>query len=371
MKKIVIIGSTGSIGTQTLNVVRRHNDKFQVVGLVANSNVELLIKQKEEFGVENCGLFLNSTGVAANGLVYGKECYDIAKLPEADIILVAASGISALPYVVNAIKAKKSIALANKETLVCAGELIMPMVKNSGIDLLPVDSEHSAIWQCLRGGQRKDVKKLILTASGGSFLRTPIEDLKDVTVENALKHPNWNMGKKITIDSATMFNKGLEIIEAKWLFDMDIDDINVVIHPESIVHSMVEFADSSVIAQLSYPTMEIPIQLALTYPDRLNSAVSSLDFAKIGQLHFEQLDKVKYPSVDLCVKASKEGGFYPTILNASNEILVDRFIKGQIKYLDIFDKTVAILEKRWEKMPLNLDNIQYISDKAMNLAREI
>ncbi|MEG2116664.1 MAG: 1-deoxy-D-xylulose-5-phosphate reductoisomerase, partial [Clostridia bacterium] len=217
----------------------------------------------------------------------------------------------------------------------------------------------------------KDVKKLILTASGGSFLRTPLEDLKDVTVENALKHPNWNMGKKITIDSATMFNKGLEIIEAKWLFDMDIDDINVVIHPESIVHSMVEFADSSVIAQLSYPTMEIPIQLALTYPDRLNSAVSSLDFAKIGQLHFEQLDKVKYPSVDLCVKASKAGGFYPTILNASNEILVDRFIKGQIKYLDIFDKTVAILEKRWEKMPLNLDNIQYISDKAMNLAREI
>lgn len=372
MKKIVIIGSTGSIGTQTLKVVEKHRDLFEVVGLVANTNAELLLEQRSKFEVSNCGLFFGDKAKGNDSnLVYGKECYDIASLANVDVVLICASGISALPYVIKAINAKKTIAIANKETLVCAGELIMPLVAKSGIDFLPVDSEHSAIWQCLRAGNKKDVKKLILTASGGAFKHTSIEQLKFVTAEDALKHPNWNMGKKITVDSATMFNKGFEVIEAKWLFDIDIDNIDVVVHQESIIHSMVEFVDSSVIAQMSYPTMEIPIELALAYPNRIDVQIPPLDFVKVGALHFEKLDEVKFPSVDLAKKVAKVGGFYPTVLNSANEVLVDRFLNGEIGFLDIYNKVEKALDIKIESLPMTLENIMYISDKTMRIAKNL
>ncbi len=391
MKKIVIIGSTGSIGTQALNIAEKHKDKFEVLALVANSNKELLLEQKRKFHVKHCGLFsinksnLNSNQNAENttsdknisssnnekSLVYGEECYELAKLAEADVIVVASSGIDTLPYLINAIKAKKTIAIANKECLVAAGEIVMPMVKKYGATLIPVDSEHSAIWQSSHSGEKKDIKKLLLTASGGPFLNYKKEDLKHVTLAQTLKHPNWTMGRKITVDSATMFNKGLEIIEAKWLFDMSVDNIEVVVHRESIIHSMVEFADSTVIAQMSYPSMEIPIQLALTYPSRIESNVPSLDFAKLSTLHFEAIDSEKFPAINLSKEVCKLGDFYPTIMNSANEMLVDRFINEKIGYLDIYSKVEKILAMEVEKLDMTIENIIYISNKTKRIAETI
>ena len=371
MKKLVIIGSTGSIGTQTLNIVEKHSDKFEVLALVANANKELLLEQKRKFDVKQCGLFSNNKGEKDSEIIYGEDCYDLAKLEDADVVVIASSGIDTLPYLMNAIKAKKTIAIANKECLVAAGEIVMPMVKEYGATLIPVDSEHSAIWQSSHSGEKKDIKKLLLTASGGPFLNLSKEDLQNVTLAQTLKHPNWTMGRKITVDSATMFNKGLEIIEAKWLFDMSVDDIEVVVHKESIIHSMVEFNDSTVIAQMSYPSMEIPIQLALTYPSRIETNVNSLDFSKLSTLHFEKLDNEKFPAVELAKEACRLGGFYPTILNSANEMLVDRFIKEEIGYLDIYSKVKKVMEMEFEHLDMTIENIIYISNKAKRIAQTI
>ncbi len=344
MKKIVIIGCTGSVGTQTLNVIKRHSDKFEVLGAVAHSNYEKLIEIKNKFTVKHCGLFFPNDKVD-NSIVYGEDCIEIAGLKEADIVVIASSGISALNYVVKAIENGKTIAIANKETLVSGGEFIMPLVKKHNATLIPIDSEHNAIWQCLMAGEKKDVSKLILTASGGAFRDKSIEELKNVTKADALKHPNWSMGAKITVDCASMMNKGLEIIEAKWLFDMPIDKIDVVLHRESIIHSMVEFVDRSCMAELSYPTMEIPIGLALSFPHRLVQNVPSLDFFSIKNLSFQDIDNEKYPFLNLCKEVGRIGGLLPTVMNTANEVMVEKFLNGEIAYLDIFAYVRKIVEE--------------------------
>ncbi len=371
MKNIVIIGSSGSIGTQALNVISRHSDKYRVLALVAGSNAELLLKQKEEFGVLNYGLFSYNEKCDDGVCVFKEKCYDFACMEQADVVLIASSGVSALPYVVKAIKAKKVIAIANKETLVAAGEIIMPMVKEYGATLIPVDSEHSAIWQSKMAGQDKDVRRILLTCSGGPFRDTPIEKLATVTLSDTLKHPNWSMGRKITCDSATMFNKALEVIEAKWLFDVDDKDIEVVVHKESIVHSMVEFNDSTVMAELSYPSMEIPIQLAFSYPDRFESGVKGLDFKTLSTLSFEPLDEVKFKAVALARKMLSLGGFHSAIMNSANEEIVNRFINGEIRYVDVYPLVEKVANMSFPKMDFTIENILVMDEKVREVARTV
>ena len=302
MKEIIIFGSTGSIGTQTLNIVRRNRDKFKVVGMSCNSNTELLAEQVREFEPKYVAISDESAGKAFKmehsdiEVMYGEGApVELANIDEGEIIVAGQVGVSGLLPTIAAIKAGKNIALANKETMVTGGDYVVPLAKRYGVEIYPVDSEHSAIWQsCHFDSNDKAIKKIILTASGGSFRDYTMSELENVTVEQALKHPTWNMGAKVTIDSATMMNKGLEVIEAKYLFDVPIDDIEVVIHKESIVHSMVEYVDNTVMAELSYPSMELPIALALTYPQRIEGAVPSIDWRKLGSLTFTSPDLKKY-----------------------------------------------------------------------------
>ena len=343
MKEIIIFGSTGSIGTQTLNIVRRNMDKFKVVGLSCNSNTELLGEQVKEFCPKYVAISDEAAGKAFSSehpeveVIYGEDApCKLASVPEGELIVAGQVGISGLMPTIEAIKNRKNVALANKETMVTGGDYVIPLAKKYGVEIYPVDSEHSAIWQsCHFNTADKAIKKLILTASGGSFRDYTLEQLEDVTVEQALQHPTWTMGAKVTIDSATMMNKGLEVIEAKQLFGVGIDDIEVVIHKESIVHSMVEYVDNTVIAELSYPSMELPIALALTYPEHIESAVPSIDWKKLASLSFAKPDMKKYKCLDLAIKAGREGGLRPVVLNAANEVLVEMFLKGLIKYLDI------------------------------------
>ncbi len=338
---ISILGSTGSIGTQTLNVCRDLGIKVNAIS--AANNIDLLEKQAREFSVKLVGVYneqkaeqlktrLADTDITVIGGEKGN--IEVAKYPESSVIITAMSGMIGLVPTVEAIKAKKRIGLANKETLVCAGHIIMPLAKEYGSEIIPVDSEHSAIFQCLNGADGNKIKKIILTASGGPFYKMKKEQLENVTVKDALKHPNWSMGAKITIDSASLMNKGLEMIEAKWLFDVDIDDVEVVVHRESIVHSAVEFYDGSVIAQLGVPQMYLPIKYALTYPNRVESGEHNLSlFGKT--LNFDAPDTETFKCLKLAVKASKLGGIYPTIMNAANEQAVALFLDEQIKFTDI------------------------------------
>lgn len=337
MKKIALIGSTGSIGRQVLEVVRRNPERFKIAALVAGANEEKLKLQCEEFKPHFSALAKRDSALAL-------EC---AALPEADIVFNAASGFAGVKYSFAAINAGKTLALANKETLVCAGELIMPLAEEKGVKILPVDSEHSAIWQCLNFDARKKVKRLILTASGGAFRGMDESVLDKVTPEQALNHPTWKMGKKVTIDSATLMNKGYEIIEAHYLYGTPYENIEGVIQPQSVVHSLVEFNDGACLAQMSYPTMELPIQLALSHPDRLSSCVESMDFTKAFSLAFEPLEREKYPCYDLAIRCGKAGGTYPCVLNAADEIAVRAFLDGKISFTDIFrivDTVVHTLE---------------------------
>ena len=343
-KRIAILGSTGSIGSQTLAVVREHPDLFSVELLTANNSVELLEQQAREFNVPNVVICnpekygLLSRGLSGTGTKVhsGMDAVcDLVTAPEVDIVVASMVGFSGLRPTLAAIGAGKPIALANKETLVAAGSIVMGAAAKNGVDILPVDSEHSAIFQCLLGAGPNKLEKIHLTASGGPFRTWPKEEIAKATKDMALKHPNWNMGAKITIDSATMMNKGFEVIEAKWLFDTDASKINVLVHPESIIHSMVEFADGAVIAQMGWPDMREPIQLALSYPERLTLSNRKLDFPELGKMTFHRPDLDKFPCLSLAFEAIGKGGNVPAALNAANEAAVAAFLRDKIGFYDI------------------------------------
>ncbi|XID95092.1 1-deoxy-D-xylulose-5-phosphate reductoisomerase [Paenibacillaceae bacterium WGS1546] len=353
MKKVAVLGSTGSIGTQTLDVIARRPESFEVVGLAAGSNVKLLLEQARAFkpkwvSTANGALadVVRAEVPADVRVVHGEDgLKQVAGQSGADYVVSALVGSLGLTSTLAAIEAGADIGLANKETLVTAGHLVMRRAKEKGVSILPVDSEHSAIFQCLNGENAKAVKRLVLTASGGSFRDLGRDKLADVTVEDALKHPNWSMGAKVTIDSATMANKGLEVIEARWLFDLPYEQIDVVLHPESIVHSMVEFVDTSVIAQLGNPDMRVPIQYALTYPERIESPASPLDLLKQGTLRFREMDFARYPCLRLAYEAGRGGGTATTVFNAANEIAVSRFLNREIPFLAIEETIERVLGK--------------------------
>lgn len=343
MKKIAILGSTGSIGTQTLEVVRENGD-IEVLALAAGNNITLLEQQIREFHPRLAAVWSEEKAKELKShirdldvrVVSGMEgLLEVAAMPGTDILVTAIVGMIGILPTIEAIKAGKDIALANKETLVAAGHIIMPLANKCHVKILPVDSEHSAIFQSLQGGQKKALHKILLTASGGPFRGRTKEELEDIQVEDALKHPNWAMGRKITIDSSTMVNKGLEVIEAKWLFGVDVDQVQVVVQPQSIIHSMVEYEDGAVIAQLGTPDMKLPIQYALYYPERRYLPGDRLDFGTLSQITFEKPDMETFYGLKLAYEAGRTGGSLPTVLNAANEKAVAMFLNREIRYLQI------------------------------------
>ena len=350
---VAILGSTGSIGTQTLDVIDRHSELFEVYALTAHSNIDLLVEQAKRYLPEVVAIaderHYKTLREALDGLPVkvfagADSICQIAAMSPIDTVVTAMVGYSGLLPTVKAIEAGKKIALANKETLVVAGELVTDLTLRNRVDIVPIDSEHSAIFQCLVGENENSVEKLILTASGGAFRDTPKDDLRLAKAADALRHPTWKMGAKITIDSATMMNKGFEVIEARWLFDIPIDKIEVIIHPQSIVHSMVQFCDGSIKAQLGQPDMRHPIQYALTFPDRLDAQVERANLADIHQLTFEKPDYEKFRNLRLAYDALRRGGNIPCILNAANEVAVDAFLKGKIGFFamsDIIEQTIS------------------------------
>ena len=354
MRKIVLLGSTGSIGTQTLDVVRNNKSELEIIGLAANTRVSDVEAQVREFGPKYVCMYDEK---AAEDLkvriadldvkVYSgmDGLLELSSAPEADTVLTAVVGMIGIRPTIRAIESGKDIALANKETLVCAGHIIMPLAKEKGVQILPVDSEHSAIFQSLHGEPKDKLEKILLTASGGPFRGKKKSELENMTAADALKHPNWDMGPKVTIDSSSLVNKGLEVMEARWLFDVSLDDIEVVIHPQSIVHSAVQFVDGAVIAQLGVPDMKLPIQYALFYPDRRPMAEKRLDLFELGSLTFEKPDTDTFRGLSLAFKAAREGGSMPTVFNAANEMAVKRFLKGDIRYLEIYDMIDEAMEQ--------------------------
>ena len=354
MKNIVVLGSTGSIGTQTLEIVDAYPDRLQIVALAAGSNVEKIEPQIRKYHPKKVVMFDEAAAKALKTKVADLDVtvlagmsglIEICIMEEADVVLTAVVGMIGITPTIEAIKAGKDIALANKETLVTAGHIIMPLAKQMGVSILPVDSEHSAIFQSLNGEPKNRLKKILLTASGGPFRGMSKAQLADKTVKDALKHPNWSMGPKITIDSATMVNKGLEVMEAGWLFDVNYDQIQVVVHPQSIIHSMVEYADGAVIAQLGLPDMKLPIQYALFYPDRLPMNTEGIDFFQLGQISFERPDLETFQGLKLAYEAFKIGGSMPTVFNAANEKAVSLFLHEKIRFLDIADIIAETMSK--------------------------
>lgn len=355
-KRIALLGSTGSIGQQTLDVVRRFPDHFRIVALAARSNVSLLAQQVHEFRPALVTCFADTPEVEAKAhqllpeAVLGEQgLLAVATHADADIVVAATSGLVGLKPALAAIGAGKTIALANKETLVMAGHIVTQAAQRAGVSIYPIDSEHSAIWQSLRGEEKHDVHRLLLTASGGPFRSTSMQELQAVTVNQALAHPTWHMGPKITIDSATLMNKGLEVIESRWLFDVPYERIDVVVHPESIIHSMVEFIDGSVKMQASLPSMHLPIMNALAYPARLDATetgfIRELSWARVASLHFEALDIARFPCFRLAIEAGKRGGTYPSALVGADEEAVELFLAGKIKFLEIAELIESVLER--------------------------
>ena len=396
MKRISILGSTGSIGRQTLDVVESHRGKFEVVALAAGSNVELAAEQVAKFrpsvvsvGTESgarllCEALKSRRSLATNraGTAYGEGpsrtpevlfgaegIERVATHPDAEMVVSAAVGVVGLPATYKAIQVGKHIALANKEVLVAAGEVVMEAVNRSGVALLPVDSEHNAIHQCLRGGGPAEVRRLVLTASGGPFRKLPLTRFAKITPKRALAHPNWKMGQRITIDSATMMNKGFEVIEARWLFGVGLDNIHVVIHPQSTIHSMVEFVDGSILAQLGPTDMRMPIQYALTYPERVPSNTHALDWSALKKLDFEEVPAKKFPCLTLAKEAMRKGGLLPCALNAADEVAVAAFLEKRLSFLGI----AAVIEKVLEKMPCtsigSIEDVLNADAEARRLAR--
>ncbi|MGN1267266.1 MAG: 1-deoxy-D-xylulose-5-phosphate reductoisomerase [Dorea sp.] len=345
MKKIAILGSTGSIGTQTLEVVKENGD-IEVLGLAAGNNIKLLEEQIREFSPKVVAVWSEEkakelrTNIADLNVkvVSGMEgLIEVSVLEDVEILVTAIVGMIGIRPTIEAIKAGKHIALANKETLVTAGHIIMPLAKEKNVQILPVDSEHSAIFQSLQGNAHDSIHKILLTASGGPFRGRKLEDLMNIRVEDALKHPNWTMGQKITIDSSTMVNKGLEVIEAKWLFDVDVDKVQVIVQPQSIIHSMVEYVDGAIMAELGTPDMKLPIQYALYYPERRYLPGERLDFWSLGKIDFEKPDMKTFYGLELAYEAGRKGGSLPTVFNAANELAVKKFLNREIKYLEIME----------------------------------
>ncbi len=381
-RRIALLGSTGSIGRQTLDVVRRFPDSFKVVALAARSNVELLAKQVQEFKPSLVTCFADTPGIeekaqaALPGVVLGEQgLLEVATHAEADIVVAATSGLRGLKPTLAAIGAGKTIALANKETLVMAGHLVMQAAQRTGVSILPIDSEHSAIWQCLRGEDNREVNRLLLTASGGPFRHATLKDLQAVTVEQALAHPTWRMGPKITVDSATLMNKGLEVLEARWLFGVPYEHIDVVVHPESIIHSMVEFIDGSIKMQASLPSMHLPIMNALAYPQRLNNAdsgfIRELHWADVARLNFERLDLERFPCFRLALEAGKRGGTYPCALVGADEEAVELFLSGKIGFLEIAQLIEGVLERHQSVEQPDVTMILEACAWARKTAREL
>ena len=372
MKKIAILGSTGSIGTQTLDVVRANGD-IEVLGISAGRNVKMLEEQAREFHPQLIAVWDEN---AAKDLavrladmdvkiVSGMEgLLELARMPQTDILVTAVVGMIGIRPTMEGIKAGKDIALANKETLVTAGHLIIPMAKEHGVQILPVDSEHSAIFQALHGEKRAQVEKLLITASGGPFRGRKREELEYVTLADTLKHPNWVMGQKITVDSATLVNKGLEVMEARWLFDVDLDHIQVVVQPKSIIHSMVEFTDGAVMAQLGTPDMRLPIQYALYYPERRYLDGERLDFHKLKEIAFEDPDMDTFLGLPMAMDAARKGGSMPTVFNAANELAVKKFLQEKIGFLDIYDIIAQSMERHTVIRNPELEEILAVEDET-------
>lgn len=364
-KKLVVLGSTGSIGESALRVARDLPDEMQVIALAANSSVDSLARQVAETGVKHACLYdeaacekLQSSVDDSVSLCCGEAgLIELATLPEADMILIAIVGTAGLRPALAAIEAGKDIAVASKEILVMAGEAVMKAAKKHGVNVLPVDSEHNAIFQCLENRQASEVSRLILTASGGPFRQLPAEQLEQVTLQQALKHPTWEMGQKITIDSATLFNKGLEMIEARWLFDVEMDRVDVIVHPQSIVHSMVEFVDGSILAQLSTTDMCFPIQYAVTWPRRVANSLKPLDFAQLAKLDFEKPRFDDFPALNLATWAGNDGGTLPAVLNAANEVAVARFLSETIAFPKIWQCVEQTMQAHQNISEPSLDQI--------------
>ena len=375
MKSISLIGSTGSIGRQVCSVVRRYPEKFKIESIVANSSAELFLEQVREFMPKYAALADETVGKAIVDKIpkgvkfgYGEQATEEA-IAYGEVAFVAATGFAGLKYSLKAAELKKDLALANKETLVCGGELVMNKIKGAGIDLMPVDSEHSALWQALNFRANAPFRRLIITASGGPFYSYTKEQLQGVTPASALKHPTWQMGAKITIDSATLLNKGFEVIEAKWLYDCPLEKIHTVVQPESIIHSMVEFEDGAIMAQMSYPTMELPIQLALTYPQRLDCGLKPLDFEALGAIRFLPLDRKKFPCYDLALKSAEMGDNYSCALNGAGEIAVHAFLEGKIPFLAIAETIEAALAKTERIKPDSYEALKATDAQARALAK--
>ena len=365
MKNIAILGSTGSIGTQTLDVARKNED-LRVVAVSAGKSVEKLEEQIREFHPilaavwdEKAARDLKTRIADTDTKVVSgmEELLELASMPESDILVTAIVGMIGIRPTMEGIRAGKDIALANKETLVTAGHLIMPMAREYGVSILPVDSEHSAIFQAIHGEENKEIHKLLITASGGPFRGRTTEELRNVTVADTLKHPNWVMGRKITVDSATLVNKGLEVMEARWLFDMDLDHIQVVVQPQSIIHSMVEFKDGAIMAQLGTPDMRLPIQYALYYPHRRYLDGDRLDFTKLREITFEVPDMETFRGLPMAIQASREGGSMPTVFNAANELAVKKFLEEKIGFLDIYEIIAQSMERHKKIEHPDLDEI--------------
>lgn len=378
MKKLSILGSTGSIGKSTLEVLSKHPDKFRVIALAARNSIEDLELQIKEFKPEVVAVAdeaaarqLKKKGLPVEILTGEQGIVDVATLDSIDTVVSAVVGSPGLVPTYEAIKAGKDIALATKEALVMAGKIIMAEAAAKGVSIIPVDSEHSAVFQCLDGRDMNEVDKIILTASGGSFRDKSVSELASVTLAEALNHPNWDMGRKITIDSATLMNKGLEVIEAFWLFNVPLEKIDVVIHPQSIIHSMVSFIDGSVIAQMSVPDMKGPISYALSYPERFGDILPPLDLAKIGELTFHEPDLKKYPAIKLTYDALEAGGTMPCVLNAANETAVDAFLNESISYTDITSVVAETMDRHTIVAGDTIEEIVGVSDWAKQQAEDI
>ncbi|MBI9011955.1 MAG: 1-deoxy-D-xylulose-5-phosphate reductoisomerase [Clostridiales bacterium] len=380
MKKITILGSTGSIGTQSINILSKYPNDFKIIALTGNQNIELLLKQTTEIKPKYVVIFNEIIYKAKKHLFDHLEVtvlsglsglIEVATLEDVDVVINSVVGNIGLMPTLKAIQAKKQVAIANKECLVTAGEILMKEASLHQVDILPIDSEHSAIFQALQGNSLKDIKRVILTASGGPFRNTSREAIENMKASDALKHPNWSMGRKISIDSATLMNKGLEVIEAKWLYDLSIDQIDVIVHPQSIIHSMVEYHDHSIIAQMSLPTMEIPILYALSYPERKPMMFETVDFVKLGALTFEAPRRDDFPCLDLAFEAINRGGLVPTVLNAANEELVYAYLKNEISFYDISKYVEKAMNHFDIRQLTSIDDVLVYDQKTRTYIKEI
>lgn len=380
MENIAILGSTGSIGCNSLDVINKLNNRFKIVGLAAGRNTKLLDEQVEKFRPEIVSLereedaeeFRRKHKSKSIQVTFGQDgAEEVASFENCDIVVSAITGINGLRPTLAAVKSGKKIALANKESMVVAGHLIKATAREYGAVIIPVDSEHSGVFQCLAKEQIKDVRKVILTASGGPFFKRVRQEMENVSLEEALNHPRWKMGKKVTIDSATLMNKGLELIEARWLFNLEPHQLEILIHPQSIVHSLVEMHDGSVLAQLSPTDMRVPIQYALTYPEREDSLMPSLDLSKIKALEFFEADVEKFPLIKLARFVLEEGGSYPVTINASNEVAVSAFLNKRIKFTEISDIVAEVVENHQKREVENLEDIFYVDRETREMARNL